>query len=66
VLLATAALLITALIAIPRIIEAKRARAAAASPEPVAANPMQGRKQEISSGISVRNDTSKPLREMKQ
>lgn len=66
VLLVTAALLITGLIAIPRIIEAKRARAEAASAEPSAANPAQGRKQEIQSGISVRNDTSKPLREMKQ
>ena len=66
VLLVTAALLIVGLIAIPRIIEAKRARAAAASAQPAAANPAQGRKQEIQSGISVRNDTSKPLREMKQ
>ena len=64
-LLVTAALIITALVAIPRIIQANRVQAAAASAEP-AANPAQGRKQEIMSGISIRNDTSLPLREMKQ
>jgi fibronectin type III domain protein len=62
--LASAVLSIAGLIAIPRIIEAKRS--GATSTEPSAANPAQGRKQEIMSGISVRNDTSKPLREMKQ
>jgi len=64
VLLVTGVLLIVALTALPRIIEARRARAAAATP--AVANPVQGRKQEIASGLSVRNDTSKPLREMKQ
>ena len=62
-ILVTTALLLAA-IAIPRIIEARRANAADNS-QP-AANPAQGRKQEIASGVSIRNDTSIPLREMKQ
>jgi hypothetical protein len=59
-----------ALAIVPRIIEAKWADSAAAAPTATnsAPAPVQGqsRKQEITSGISIRNDTSKPVREMKQ
>src|SRR5688572_19973486 len=65
VILLTAMLFVTALLLVPRIIEAKRAQAAALNNAPVA-NPVQGRKQEVQSGVSIRNDTSPPLREMKQ
>src|SRR6185503_1525713 len=55
---------------VPRIIEAKWSDPAAAAPGATNAAfaPVQGqgRKQEIASGISIRNDTSKPVREMKQ
>ena len=58
----------SAVVVLPRIIEAKRAKAATA--EPIAsyplASPVQGRKQEVTTGVSIRNDTSPPLREMKQ
>src|SRR6185503_3211909 len=64
VLLVTAILIVTAFLIVPRIIEAKRAGAAAQNA--VSANPVQGRKQEVLSGLSIRNDTSPPLREMKQ
>src|SRR5690242_18399097 len=66
VLLLTAALTLTALILVPRIIEAKRSRAALENSQPAAVDPLQGKKQEIATGMSIRNDTSKPLREMKQ
>src|SRR6185369_3199215 len=65
VVLVTAALLMAALALVPRIIEAKRS-GAAASTQPAAADPVQGRKPEITVGASIRNDTSIPLREMKQ
>jgi hypothetical protein len=65
VILVTAILFVTALLLVPRIIEAKRAQAAALNNAPVA-NPVQSRKQEVLSGVSIRNDTSPPLREMKQ
>jgi len=65
VVLVTAVLFITALVVVPRIIEARRARVAAANP-PTAVDPVQGQRPEISFGASVRNDTSKPIREMKQ
>src|SRR6478672_10899511 len=65
VVLVTAALFLTALIVVPRIIEAKRAGAVVAS-QPAIAEPVQGQRPEISFGASVRNDTSKPVREMKQ
>ena len=59
-----------ALAIVPRIIEAKWADSAAAAPTATNSVPApvqgQGRKQEITSGISIRNDTSKPVREMKQ
>src|SRR5690242_4926475 len=64
--LVTAVLFITALVLVPRMIEARRSNAAAANNQPLAAEPFQGKSQEISHGVSVRNDTSIPLREMKQ
>ena len=64
----SAALLIASLIVLPRIIEAKRSRAS--NPQPLSAAlvnaPNQDTKNDIVVGASVRNDTSKPLREMKQ
>ena len=65
VVLVIVALFISALVMVPRIIEAKRAGAVESNVTP-AANPVQGRKQDVTSGISVRNDTSQPVREMKQ
>src|SRR5688572_22690569 len=64
-ILLTAILFVTALLLAPRIIEARRGQAAALNNATVA-NPVQGRKQEVTSGVSIRNDTSPPLREMKQ
>ena len=64
VVLVIVALFISALVMVPRIIEAKRAGAVESNVTP-AANPVQGRKQDVTSGISVRNDTSQPVREMK-
>jgi len=54
IILVTAVLLLGAVILIPEIIEAKRAI------------PVQGKGQAMTSGESVRNDTSAPVREMKQ
>src|SRR6185369_795215 len=62
-----AALLLTTVIVLPRIIEAKRLRAAGdtlASP-PITANVNQDEKGEITVVASYHNDTSKPLRDMK-
>src|SRR5215213_1442179 len=70
VLLLTTALLITALVMVPRIIEAKFFASAAVEnnlPASLALNvPNQGRRPDVTVGPSVRNDTSPPLREMKQ
>ena len=66
VILAIAVLFITALAIVPRIIEAKRSKAAEINATPSTLTPLQGRKQEIATGLSIRNDTSPPLREMKQ
>ena len=68
VVLGAVVLFLMALSILPRIIEAKwsNAAAAAANATPVSAAPAQGRKQEVVSGISIRNDTSIPMREMKQ
>ena len=54
-----------ALSIVPRIIEAKWANSTAAEPS-APPPPVQGRKQEVMSGLSIRNDTSVPLRQMKQ
>src|ERR1041384_8294532 len=64
VVLAIAVLLFVAVITVPQIIEAKRANSAAAVPTAIAS--VQGQKQEVTVGESIRNDTSKPVREMKQ
>src|SRR5687768_9546808 len=65
VFLLTAMLFVTAVLLVPRVIMAKPAQAAALNNARVA-NPVQGRKQEVQSGVSIRNDTLPPLREMKQ
>ncbi len=68
VVLGAVVLFLMALSILPRIIEARwsNSEATAANATPVAAAPAQGRKQEVASGISIRNDTSIPVREMKQ
>jgi hypothetical protein len=63
-ILVVAVLLFSAIITVPRIIEARRAQAAAAAN--TASNSFQGQKPEVTVGESIRNDTSPPLREMKQ
>ena len=59
IILVTAVLLISAVLLVPEIIEANRAKSLAA------ATPLQG-KQPMTTGASIRNDTSIPVREMKQ
>src|SRR5690242_9756528 len=60
--LAAAVLIFGAIMAVPRIIEASKSSAFTAnSPTPV-----QGRKNDVTVGASIRNDTSQPVREMKQ
>src|SRR5689334_24948862 len=60
--LAAAVLIFGAIMAVPRIIEASKSSAFTAnSPTPV-----QGRKSDVTVGESIRNDTSQPVREMKQ
>ena len=61
-ILAMAVLFFGAVMTVPQIIEAKRARASAAS----ATSTFQGQRQEVTVGESFRNDTSPPVREMKQ
>src|SRR5215213_5371746 len=64
IVLVTAVLLLGSLIMVPTIIEAKRSKPLAA--ETAAVNPVQGRNPEVTAGESIRNDTSPPVREMKQ
>src|SRR6185295_13591658 len=64
--LVTAAFVLAALILVPEIIEAKRANSAAAAPANPVVSPFQGKRQEMTVGESIRNDTSAPVREMKQ
>ena len=64
IVLVAAVLLFGAIMTVPRIIEASRSSAAAANS--VVPNPVQGQKQDITWGESIRNDTSIPVREMKQ
>src|SRR5688500_12864134 len=68
IVVATVVLLLGAVVLVPRIIEAKRPKALAAEsgPATIVASPAQGRRQDMTVGQSVRNDTSKPVREMKQ
>ncbi|HEY0367449.1 MAG TPA: hypothetical protein VGC73_13345, partial [Pyrinomonadaceae bacterium] len=62
--LVTAVLLFGAIVTVPRIIEASKSSAATANA--VAPGPVQGRRPEVTVGESIRNDTSPPVREMKQ
>src|SRR6267143_172556 len=66
----TAALLLTAVMLLPRIIEAGRSKASHAEKSPSAAPVLppssgQNQKSNVIVGASVHNDTSPPLREMK-
>src|SRR5215467_9948077 len=63
-ILVVAVLLFGAILTIPRIIEAKRSQSSAAANS--ASSAFQGQKEKITVGESIRNDTSPPLREMKQ
>src|ERR1051326_7446910 len=63
-ILVVAVLFFSAILAVPRIIEAKRAQSSAAAN--AASSSFQGQKPDVTVGESVRNDTSAPLREMKQ
>src|ERR1044072_2931332 len=67
IVLLTAVLLFSAIIAVPRIIEASKSSSGdSAQSNSVAAIPFQGKKQDVTVGESIRNDTSIPVREMKQ
>src|ERR1044071_7589825 len=67
IVLVTAVLLFSAIITVPRIIEASKSSPGDnAQSNSVAANPVQGKKQDVTVGESIRNDTSVPVREMKQ
>ena len=67
IVLVTAVLLFGEVIAVPQIIEAsKSASVDNAAANAVVANPLQGRRQDVIVGESIRNDTSVPIREMKQ
>src|SRR5689334_12627034 len=63
-------LVFSVVVILPQIIEAKREAGSAGSPQnsvgSTAVNPVQGNSQRIEHGASVRNDTSIPVREMKQ
>ena len=63
VILAIAVLLFGAILFIPQFIEASKS---AAAPNTAVVNPPQGRRQEVTVGESIRNDTTAPVREMKQ
>src|SRR6185369_11451246 len=58
-------LLFGAILTVPQIIEAKRSQASATA-DNTASSSFQGNRPDITVGESIRNDTSKPLREMKQ
>ena len=62
--LVTAVLLFATILTVPRIIEASKSSPTAANS--FVSSPMQGRRPEITIGESIRNDTSPPVREMKQ
>jgi hypothetical protein len=72
ILLAAVFLLITTVVLLPRIIEAKRLKGLSAdktlaiTPGQLAYIPTQDQKNNVIVGASVRNDTSPPLRDMKQ
>src|ERR1043166_7678841 len=64
------ALVLSVVVVLPQIIEAKRDAGSASNPQNSVASavvtPVQGNRQNVIVGASVRNDTSIPLREMKQ
>ena len=62
--LLTAVLLFGGIMMVPRIIEASKSSATAANSH--VPSPVQGRRPEITVGESIRNDSSPPVREMKQ
>ncbi|HET6852468.1 MAG TPA: hypothetical protein VFH46_09085, partial [Pyrinomonadaceae bacterium] len=62
--LVTAVLLFGAIVTVPRIGEASKSLPAATNS--VVPNPVQVRRPEVTVGESIRNDTSPPVREMKQ
>src|SRR5687768_6989728 len=64
IILVIAVLFFGAVITVPQIIEAKRSNSLVAANATTAS--VQGRKQEVTVGESIRNDTSRPLREMPQ
>ncbi len=70
IIVLAATLLLSALVFLPRVIEAKRlkrSRTAVQSLNPVlTGSPGNNQKPEITVGASVHNDTSEPLRDMKQ
>ena len=67
IVLVTAVLLFGAVIAVPQIIEASKSTSVDnAAANSVVANPLQERRQDVTVGESIRNDTSVPIREMKQ
>src|ERR1043165_2244458 len=67
IVLVAAVLLFSAIIAVPRIIEASKSSPGDnAQSNAVIPNPLQGKKQDVTVGESIRNDTSIPVREMKQ
>src|SRR6185295_11662349 len=63
-------LVFSVVVVLPQIIEAKREAGSANNPQnsltSAPLTPVQGNSQKIEHGASVRNDTSIPLREMKQ
>src|ERR1041385_3969502 len=64
IVLLTAVLLFGAIMTVPRIIEASKSSVVAENS--IVPGPVQGHKPEITWGGSIRNDTSIPVREMKQ
>src|SRR5215470_18345082 len=64
------ALVFSVVVILPQIIEAKRDAGSVSNPQNSVAsavvNPLQGNSQRVEHGASVRNDTSIPVREMKQ
>src|SRR6185369_13236030 len=66
IVLVTAVLLFSAVMAVPRIIEASKSSPGDNAQLNSVVDPFQGKKQEVTVGESIRNDTSIPVREMKQ
>ena len=64
IVLLTAVLFFGAIVTVPRIIEASKSSATPVNS--VVPSPVQGRKQDVTWGESIRNDTSIPVRDMKQ